>query len=352
MIYHDILEDRPARRIAETVRSALRLHRHTCLVEAIRQSASLASTWDRMAGYPSRLEKAVARGWMGAASRVARDLGDLLTSVPYGLQGIQRFLGDGLAPVPSMKDLVDDLVQVAREFGGVGYDASSGILAVQTDPIVLDGVHLGPFEIRLALERLSAPVLDRALAVKALEPHPAQANDAVTHPHVSDEHLCAGDGAASLEMALEEGRLCDGLLLVRSVLSNYNGDSPYVSLEDWDARTCRECGRAYADDDGSWCAGCDEEYCLECTTYCRRCNETLCLGCIGTCPVCEERVCGGCLTTCPDCGRRLCGTCLEERLCSCHEKENEDDSTAEVVSPPEKTHAIQAPFLPLVEPAA
>ena len=54
--------------------------------------------------------------------------------------------------------------------------------------------------------------------VVALDPHPAGSDESVTHPHVRDEQLCAGDAAAAIRSALAGGRICDFFLLVRSVL--------------------------------------------------------------------------------------------------------------------------------------
>ena len=61
----------------------------------------------------------------------------------------------------------------------------------------------------------------------ALDPHPAALNDAVTHPHVSDERLCTGDAGAAIQAALAAGRVFDFFTLVRSVLVTYNPESPY-----------------------------------------------------------------------------------------------------------------------------
>ena len=95
-------------------------------------------------------------------------------------------------------------------------------IAVTTEPITLEGIFLGPFEIRLDWERLGNSLPYR---IKALDPHPAAANEDVTHPHVQNEQLCEGDGRVGHPQRLREGRLGDFFLLVAQVLRTYGKGS-------------------------------------------------------------------------------------------------------------------------------
>ena len=72
-------------------------------------------------------------------------------------------------------------------------------------------------------------------------------------------------------MALAGGRICDFFLLVRSVLTCYNPDSAYVSLDNWHGVSCYECGYTTCPDDLSYCTTCDRDFCSDCASYCRRC---------------------------------------------------------------------------------
>ncbi len=67
----------------------------------------------------------------------------------------------------------------------------------------------------------------------ALDPNPAsRRQDCLTHPHVKDEVVLRRQRRKSLiNKALEDGRLADAFILVRSVLVTYNADSPHVSLD-------------------------------------------------------------------------------------------------------------------------
>ena len=125
-----------------------------------------------------------------------------------------------------------------RIFGG-GDRSPNGEISITTDPIVLDDTHLGPFQVRLDWNRLGS---HQPYRVVALDPHPAAANEAVTHPHVQEEHLCEGEGRAGIESALNTGRLCDFFLIVSRLLGTYARGSAFVELDDWEGIRCQDCG--------------------------------------------------------------------------------------------------------------
>ena len=136
------------------------------------------------------------------------------------------------------------------EFERFDYDAKQQTLSITTEPIRLENVYLGEFSIQLHIDRLSqVPRRRNVYRIVAEDPHPATSNDSVTHPHVRDEELCAGDATAAINAALETGRICDFFLLVRSVLMTYNGHSPYVPLAEWNGRACNDCGYVTDSDD-------------------------------------------------------------------------------------------------------
>ncbi len=71
--------------------------------------------------------------------------------------------------------------------------------------------------------------------VIALDPHPAAGNEMVTHPHVSDEHVCLGDATIAVKQALATGRVCDACHLIplqaRKAISEYLEVRPPVSTD-------------------------------------------------------------------------------------------------------------------------
>ena len=171
-------------------------------------------------------------------------------------------------------------------------------LHVTTDAISLkdkddNTVDLGRFEIKLETKNFT-------YKVEALD------NDddrTVTHPHIRDADLCEGEATLSINAALNEGRLLDFFMLVRSVLMEYNPDSAYVTLENWNE-----------DEDNATCADCSYSDHEDNMHSCSRCNNVLCEECVYSCTQCDRSVCGDCSTKCYACENRFCDRdrCLEE----------------------------------------
>ena len=287
--------------------------------------SGLLSCIDTLATTRRKLVLCVERGYDHAARHCMAGVDSALRSLSYQLQDAQRPPWHDPAPVPSLRDIFADLRQLQEEFGEVRYPHRDQTLSVVTEPITLEGVHFGPFEIVLHLESLTDAHHGATYEIVALEPNPAASNDDVTHPHVSGGGLCAGDGVAAIQAALASGRVCDFFVMVRSVLETYNPSSPYVRIEDWDGVSCYGCGHVMGADDAHWCSICENDFCEECAGYCARCDETTCNDCLEQCPACDESVCRSCMAECPDCGRALCRRCLENNECPCHEEEDDDD---------------------------
>jgi hypothetical protein len=96
-------------------------------------------------------------------------------------------------PQPTLRDLYDELTQLQQEFVKVTNDPKHHLLAVVTDSIELEDVYLGEFCLELHLDRLREHTDVSAFDVVALDPHPPDSSQDVTHPHVRDNQLCAGD---------------------------------------------------------------------------------------------------------------------------------------------------------------
>ena len=216
-------------------------------------------------------------------------------------------------PIPSLGDLLAELQQLDAEFDDVLIDARNKTIAVQTGPIVLEEIPLGPFLVRLNWSRFAERCGFGCLEIVPLEPNPAGTDDTVPHPHVRSSRLCAGDATLPLQNALEQGRLADAFHLVRAVLENYNPDSAYVSLADWGGVSCWNCNSTTTDDDRSFCEGCDRDMCYDCISSCKHCDRTRCSSCMSRCDVCDEGCCRLCLTASACSDLSLCKDCL--RVC-------------------------------------
>ena len=318
------LSDADLIRIAGFIHEQLHTMKHSRFDRLERRIDQFLQTAEDVRTIRRRLCLARERGWDRAASRLLGQLERPLRNIPYEAEQVGRAADEAQAEGPSLREVYLELRQTHEELGPLGFEPKSKELSVVTEPIGLEGIHLGPFEVRLETGGLG-DAHSTGYHVIALDPHPAASNDAVTHPHVSDERLCAGDAAAAIEAALGAGRVFDFFTLVISVLRTYNPSSPFVSLDDWYGTGCYECGYMMAQDDVRWCELCEHDFCSECASYCTRCDETTCVRCLQSCPVCGESVCTSCMADCPDCGRSLCKNCLDDEQCPCHEEEEDDN---------------------------
>jgi hypothetical protein len=326
----DAIPQRTVLRLAELIRQQLLAMQQARQRTIIGKMGSLIEAAERLRDNRGLLSRCVDRNWQAAARNILERSASCLRDLPYHMGELEQAIQRSKVTVPPLREIVAELQQLQEEFEQVRYQEKDKLLVVATDPLELEEVYLGPFEIRLEVQELAeVRAYDSPYRVVALDPHPAGSNENVTHPHVSEEHLCEGDAAAAIRAAMESGRICDLFLLIRSVLTNYNPGSPYVALSEWDGRSCHDCGCTMDNDESRYCESCDNTFCDGCASCCTRCDETTCLGCLDRCPVCDDRFCSDCLTRCPECNRVICKTCLEEKSCPCVEEsqqqENEDE---------------------------
>ena len=314
-------------RTANSIQEALTKLNNCRHLELMRRLTSFAGQLQELTAESRKMGASFVHGWFSAAEQCCSRTSRLLNDISYSISQIQQLKEGPQKKTPKLSLLVEELDQVREEFGSIDFDKAENTVSVVTDPITLEDVALGPFRIQLELAKLSELYKDRPYRVIALNPNPAATDEEVTHPHVSGEKLCEGDGCAAIRSALEQGRLSDFFTMVRSILNTYNPDSPYVALYDWDGEPCYDCGYVMSREDTYYCYYCEHDYCSQCSTYCRQCEETACLGCSGQCPHCEELVCKNCISRCTECEELCCESCLEDDLCpNCKEeteKENE-----------------------------
>ena len=282
------------------------------------------SAWSDCQAQFRRIRKAQSHHWEGAVRVSRRDARDALTQLLIGIEGSRNAIDpDRNAPVVmSAAEIYRDLISLDDEFPEVRCDLDRGHLSAVTDPIELEEVFLGAFEIRLHF--MHQP-LDYEIV--ACDPQPPRCCDHVTHPHVEDQSLCEGEGRAAIRNSLQQGRLADFFLIVRQILNTYNGSSAYVALDRWQGRDCPGCGSELNDDECSECEACGSDFCHACVSDCTVCGSFGCDDCQVKCPECEESVCRHCLTKC--CGEPLCERCLDDKNCRyCQAKTQEDEQQA------------------------
>jgi hypothetical protein len=284
-------------------------------------------TWEKCARLERQVRRAAERGWRLAQTALQRELRQSMSSVQQDLTSLSQalVLATTGRDLPPAMEIYEDLEALGREFEELDFDLSTGMLSVTTAPIVLEGVYLGPFEIRW---RWDSTIGNSDYRVIAKDPHPAQSRENVTHPHILDEVLCEGDGHRAIRQALAQGRLFDFFALVLSILKTYNSESPFVELALWQGVHCSDCGALVDDDDCVACHRCASHLCDECGTMCRGCEDYYCTDCHRSCPACDEPYCSRCLTNCHHCEEPTCANCLNsQQICS--RCEPEEDSQVE-----------------------
>jgi hypothetical protein len=225
----------------------------------------------------------------------------------------------------SVSDIHADLVALSDEFEEFSFDRRGRTISVTTEPIQLEDVYLGAFEIRLDYSDL--PMADApSYRVIALDPHPAASDESVIHPHVQGEFICEGDARLPICRALEQGRLLDFFVILGNVLRTYNEGSPYVRLADWHGVVCTDCGSLVGDDQRWTCQKCETTLCGECFWNCPGCDEVFCGACVTCCEGCNENHCFPCIGCCRCCDTEFCRECLnDDQTCrQCLEKKAEE----------------------------
>ena len=316
-------------RIACEVRKHLNEFRENIYRERVQRFSNLRTELQGLADEITRHEKAISHGWYLASKRVKNRIIraiDELSSAAWK----SREISQDVVNVPELSTLVEDLIQLERDCGPMDYDRDKRTVSIVTDPIEFEGIFLGEFKIELYLEKLAGLCGDGHYYCVALDPNPAASSEDTTHPHVSNDQLCEGEGSATISAALQQGRLCDFFMMVTSILNTYNAGGAYVSLSDWEGMPCYDCGYVMSSEDVYYCNICNEHYCDQCCAYCRFCDESICVGCAAGCGVCEETACPDCMHECRDCGKLCCQDCIDEQICNNCEQESEDDHEEEI----------------------
>ncbi len=287
------------------------------------------AAWQQAETFLQRIHRARKRGWFLASQRLVDELRCALQRLRNELttlcDAIQIPLAE--AGVASVADICADLTALHEEFGDVDVDLRCNTISVTTEPIDLEGICLGPFEICLDGCDLVGGH-PRNYRVIALDPNPAASNETVTHPHVQDDAVCEGEGHQLIRNALEQGRLLDFFLIVSNLLRSYNSNSPYVSLSDWHGVDCTDCGTTVCENERWACEKCEAWVCGECYFSCSDCDGVYCATCVVQCARCEEYSCSSCSCRCARCQQEVCPDCLNqnERCSDCHDQETEESN--------------------------
>jgi hypothetical protein len=189
-----------------------------------------------------KIEMALAHQWFAATEKCCDRVYRLLNEISSSVSRNRPLAEKKNQDIPKLSTIAEELQAAEDEFGGIDINLQKNTISVVTEPITLEHTYLGPFEIRLQVGQLSQLSQNAPFDVIALEPHPASQDKTVTHPHVSMEKLCQGDGTVAIGHALGSGRVLDFFTLVTNVLKTYYPGGAYVGLDEWDGIACHDCG--------------------------------------------------------------------------------------------------------------
>lgn len=305
--------------------------------------------WNDLCALAARLAFVERRRWSTAAAHVLdrfdRTAEQLMRELRVHIHNDRS--ATPVDEILSLRDIYDELVALHQEFNEVRINLREQRLSVVTEPIVLEDVELGRFEIALQLNKLGGSGR-LPYQVVALDPNPSPQDYETTHPHVNCNALCAGDGSAPIRNALRQGRIWDFFVLVRQVLETYNSGSAYAQLSHWNGCKCACCGETASEDDSITCERCQEDTCMDCTCSCCVCHRSCCDNCRKTCKSCHEETCLTCSRTCAECDDKYCSKCLTQACCrSCTNQPQENSDALEKSI--EESHEVP-PASPALQP--
>lgn len=313
--------------------------------------------WERLKTLQQSTSLVAHRGWVASRISLSREFKLAITSLSQMLGNASAQLNELTKSYEvTLKSILDDLIAISEEFEDFAWDLQAKTVSIVTEEIELkdDNGHmweLGRFKLtlRYALVEDDTDKVTARLKATALTPNACEKDSSVTHPHVSHNNLCFGEGQAPAQAAFRQVRLFDFFEVVTQVLRTYNSGSAYEPLEGWDESSdseddedrdsCTDCGDGIYGDDGTTCITCGDSLCGECGITCsdENCGDTSCAACKKRCAECKEYFCSAHVSGCTGCGVNHCDGCLDEdgRCHTCvagdnpEPKESIDDSADE-----------------------
>jgi hypothetical protein len=206
-------KDLPSRRNL-LLRAADRIHDRLCQVNR-RSADQLFASIERIRAYwqvlddlVNRHRKAHQNCWELAQRQTRSDIIEQIKQLQELANSILLSQEQsGPAPISSQACIAGELRQLADEFEDVDILPKPGLIVAKTAPIELEGLGLGSFAIELHLDRLTEKADVTCFDCVALDSNPASTDERITHPHVKDQALCAGEATVHIAKALKEGRI-------------------------------------------------------------------------------------------------------------------------------------------------
>ena len=180
------------------IMNALKRQHHNQYSEVLAKTEKLTEKLNEVTTETGKIQKAIDHQWFCSAGKSKVRLERALNDLPYLIGNAKQFIARPVNQVPTFRDLMAEFKQLADEFGDVTFDMENKSISITTESIELDDTYLGEFKIELRIDKLIEAHRMAPYSVIALDPHPAATSSDVTHPHVSNDILCEGDGHTAI----------------------------------------------------------------------------------------------------------------------------------------------------------
>lgn len=274
-------------------------------------------------------------------SQIQSQLSTAQTCLQTCSSELRKFSLDYQTGMASTAEIYRDLLALQDEYGELCFRGGELSLITPEDIILCDDAYdheeynFGRFKMVMAPSNLG----ELHGLVVAIAQQPFRHGE-LTHPHVSADRVCMGDGAVAARRAVLGGRIYDYFSIVHAVLRTYDEGSAYRTLNNWgNAYECYDCSVEVELDEN--CAVCHRSVCGDCARSCESCGCGLCESCCVSCEYCGELLCSECTQICSGCGHRychcqsldkfpeLCEVCGEQKLA---EEASEQEMTTNAAS--------------------
>ena len=167
----------------------------------------LLSRWEGIQQSFRRCQLALQHRLLLCLPELQRELGSALRNEADLISSLRSAYEPVVQEDLTFRHWHEEVQQLYEEFNTVTFEKNEGKLRVETPVITLGKICLGAFAIDFKKGRHGLSI--QSFEIVALNPEPACTDSEVTHPHVKDGELCAGDAKVPIRAALEAGRLTD-----------------------------------------------------------------------------------------------------------------------------------------------
>ena len=167
---------REKEKVALEIRDRLLMRERARQQEAIPRLEPLKESMAHIQRINIRLAKCHQNGLFGAAKRVRQNAMGALRDLRREVDLLTSQMNVESPVLPTAQEIIADLDQIEQEFPSWRCEGNQNNLIIVTDPIELEGVYLGRFEIQLDVNDIGNPSSQQPFSIVALAPNPAPSN--------------------------------------------------------------------------------------------------------------------------------------------------------------------------------